>query len=248
MVLDFILNPIFSPFLKIPTLLAIIILSFIISLIVTVIYKYTTDQNLMKQLKDEMKEFQKEVKTLKDNPSKAMEVQKKAMQTNMKYMMQSMKSTLYSFIPIILIFGWMNAHFAFMPIAQDQEFSTTLVTYPGITGSAQISVSDGLEVVGGSSKPIENNQATWLLKGEKGEYLVEYDLNEKKYTNEIMIDDKTYKPASKRIKDKVVDRIDTKLEKRIVLDLGFWKMGWLITYIILAIVFSILIRKVIKVY
>ena len=60
-----ILNPIFSPLLNLPTLWAVILLSFLISLIITVVYKYTTNQNLMKQLKDEMKEFQREIKELK---------------------------------------------------------------------------------------------------------------------------------------------------------------------------------------
>ena len=63
MVFENILNPIFFPLLSLPTLWAVIILSFLISLIITIIYKYTTDQNLMKQLKEEMKEFQKEMGT-----------------------------------------------------------------------------------------------------------------------------------------------------------------------------------------
>ena len=73
----------------------------LITLLITLIYKFTTDQDLMKQLKAELKELQAEMKALKSEPEKAMEVQKRAMQTNMKYMMQSMKATLFTFIPII---------------------------------------------------------------------------------------------------------------------------------------------------
>jgi len=102
MVFENILDPIFSPLLNLPTLWAVIILAFFISLIITLIYKYVTDQNLMKQLKEEMKEFQKQIKELKKEPEKAMQVQKQSMKTNMKYMTLSMKSTLWSFIPIIL--------------------------------------------------------------------------------------------------------------------------------------------------
>ena len=126
MVFESILNPIFSPLLNLPTLLAVIILSFLISLIITVVYKFTTDQNLMKQLKEEMKEFQKEIKELRKEPEKAMQVQKRSMQTNMKYMMHSMRSTLFSIIPIIIIFNWMNANFAYDPVLPGQDFTTSV--------------------------------------------------------------------------------------------------------------------------
>ena len=122
-----ILDPILGPLLNFPTLLAVIILSFVISLIITIVYKYTTNQDLMKQLKEEMKEFQREIKELKKDPERAMQVQKKSMQTNMKYMMHSMRSTLFSIVPIIIIFGWMNSNLAFDPILPGQEFTTSVV-------------------------------------------------------------------------------------------------------------------------
>jgi len=77
MVFENILDPIFSPLLNLPTIAAVILLSFLISLIITIVYKYTTNQDLMKQLKDEMKEFQREIKELRKEPEKAMQVQKK---------------------------------------------------------------------------------------------------------------------------------------------------------------------------
>ena len=53
------------------------------------------------------------MKTLRSDPDKMMVVQRKAMETNMKYMMQSMRPTLFTLIPIIVIFGWLNATLAF---------------------------------------------------------------------------------------------------------------------------------------
>src|SRR3989338_11025380 len=119
------LSPIMDPLLVLPPLWIVIIISLVVTLIITLIYKWTTDQNLMKQLKDELKEFQKEMKELKAHPEKMMEVQKKAMQTNMKYMSHSMRSTLVTFVPIILLFGWMNANIAYDPILPGQEFTIT---------------------------------------------------------------------------------------------------------------------------
>jgi uncharacterized membrane protein (DUF106 family) len=246
---DNLLNPIFSPLLNLPTLWAVIILSFLISLIITIVYKYTTDQNLMKDLKDEMKEFQKQIKELKKEPERAMEVQKKSMQTNMKYMMQSMKSTLFSIFPIIIIFGWMSANFAYDPILPGQDFTTTVYFQDNSGESIEISVPDGMIVEGNFRKSIKDKEVKWVLNGEEGEYLIEYTINGNKYNKEVLItEEKRYREPSKRVNDGVVRIIEIDNKEKKVLNLFGWKLGWLGAYIIFSILFSIVIRKIIKVY
>jgi len=248
MVFESVLNPIFSPLLNLPTLWAVIFLSFIISLIITIIYKYTTDQNLMKQLKEEIKTFQKQIKELKKEPEKAMQIQKKSMQTNMKYMMQSMKSTLYSFIPIILIFGWMNANFAYESIMPGQEFTTTVIFENNANGFIELSVPEGITISGKTKKEIKDSEVTWLLSGERGEYLLEYIFDGKKYNKEVLISENRYMDPIKSVRDGTVKSVEVEHNKKILFNLFGWKLGWLATYIIFAIIFSILVRKVIKVY
>src|SRR3989344_3715081 len=120
------LDPFLGPLFRLPSFLALLIFSLLVSLLITLIYKYTTNQSLMKQLKGEIKEFQKEMKELKDKPGEVMRVQKEAMKTNLKYMSMSMKSTLITFIPIIFIFGWMNTHLAFEPAYADRLVKTAV--------------------------------------------------------------------------------------------------------------------------
>jgi len=249
MVFENLLNPIFGPLLNLPTLWAVILLSFLISLIITVVYKYTTNQDLMKQLKDEMKEFQREVKELKKEPEKAMQVQKKSMQTNMKYMMQSMKSTIYSIVPIIIIFSWMSANFAYDPILPGQDFTTTVVFEENVKGNVELSVPRGLTIDGGARKEVKDNEVKWILSGNKGEYLLEYIFDGKKYGKEILITEKKkYKEPIKMIRDGIVMSIEVENKPKKLLNIFGWQVGWLGTYIIFSILFSILIRKIIKVY
>ena len=58
------------------------------------------------------KSLQKDMRALKDNPSKLMELNKLAMQKNMEYMRHSMKPTLYTLLPLLLIFGWLRETFS----------------------------------------------------------------------------------------------------------------------------------------
>src|SRR3989339_497484 len=184
MVFEGVLSPIFDPLLKLPIFAVVLIMSFLITLITTVIYKYTTNQSLMKDLKDEMKALQGEMKTLKDNPSKMMEVQKKAMQTNMKYMSHSMRSMLFTFIPIILIFGWMNSHLAYNPIMPDQQFSTNVQFEKDAQGQVELILPEGISSEGNATQAI-SEQVKWILSGKAGGYLLEYKVDGKSYTKDI---------------------------------------------------------------
>lgn len=119
---DSFFNAIFGSLIAKSPLGGLILVCFLLTLLMTVAYKYLTDQELMKSLKQEIKDFQKEMKELKDNPSKMMEIQKKAMEKNMKYMMHSFKPMLFTFIPLIIIFGWLR-----------NVYTTQTVSFIGIT-------------------------------------------------------------------------------------------------------------------
>jgi uncharacterized membrane protein (DUF106 family) len=263
MVFDNVMNFIFAPLLVIPSLVSIMIISFLIALIITLITKYATNQNLMKQLKEEMKELQNEAKLLKKEPEKAMAVQKQVMQTNMKYMKQSFRSMFYTIIPIIIIFGWMNSNLAFDPILPGQDFTTTVTFEDYFDGEIELSVIGGLTIEGNTRKEVKDRQVKWVLNGEEGEYLIEYIIDGKKETKEVLITteqkykqfDKTKKsffgfsPPEPHISSDSKIRLITidNNEKKLV-NLFGWKVGWLGTYIFFSILFSIVVRRIIKVY
>jgi uncharacterized membrane protein (DUF106 family) len=240
------MNPILNPLLELHPLWVLIILSFLISLIITLIYKAMTDQDLMKQLKAETKEFQKEMKELKDHPEKLMAVQKKAMQTNMKYMGLSMKPTLVTFIPIIIIFGWMNAHLAYSPILPEQDFTIT-ANFKNANGDIGLAVPEGIKIISNPVQKINYNQANWVLNGLLGEYVLEYEFEGTKYNQELLISNKLeYKNPIKAVKHDRLKSLNIDNQKLKVMNLFGWQLGWLGTYIIFSLIFSMSMRKMLN--
>jgi len=258
-----IVNPIFSPLLKLNPLLGIAIISFILTLLITLIHKFTTNQEVMKGLKKDMKDHQDEMKKHKDNPSKVMEIQKKVMEKNMEFMKHSFKPMIFTFIPIIIIFGWLNAHMAFYPIMPGQEFDVKLTFDLEDLGKSISIVSvipeDQLEIINGAKQTIEQNKtktlfsekwvgmANWKLKGPEGIYTLVYSFDDdaRAYEKDLIITtERKYAVPEKRINDgsslKSIKIMNEPIKP-------LFGLGWIWTYIIFSMVFSMIIRKVLNV-
>ncbi len=258
-----IVNPILSPLLKLNPLFGIIIISFILTLLITLIHKLVTNQDVMKGLKKDMKDHQDEMKKHRDDPKKVMEIQKKVMEKNMEFMKHSFKPMIFTFLPIIIIFGWLNANMAYYPIMPDQEFDVRLTFDMEGLGRNISLVSvipeDQLEIINGATQTVEQNKtkkflgekwvgvANWKLKGPEGIYTLVYSFegDARAYEKDLIIsEERKYAIPEKRIND------DSSLNS---IKIGnepikpLFGLGWIWAYIIFSMIFSMTIRKVLKV-
>jgi len=94
---------------NLPPLKAIGLLSIVLSMFVTLVYKFMTDQVLMRELKKDLKKHQVQMREARNDPAKVSEISKESMQVNMKYMSQSMKPMLITLLPFLLVFNWLRS-------------------------------------------------------------------------------------------------------------------------------------------
>ena len=143
----------------------------------------------------------------------------------------------------------MTANLAYDSILPGQDFTTSVVFQENAKGAIELSVPKGIIIDGGARKEVKDSSVKWILNGKEGEYLLEYIFDGKKYTKEVLITEKNkYKEPVKRIKGDIVKSIEIEHKQKKILNLFGWKIGWLGSYIIFSIIFSIGVRKVIKVY
>ena len=266
-ILDPVLDVALGPLARLHPGAGLVIITFIISLAIVLIYKFTTDQEHMKVLRAQIKKHQEAMKNLKDDPQKLMKEQKKAMQVNTELMKHSMKPTLYTMIPIIIIFGWLASHFSVMPILPGQPFNVTITTDKEAEGNIGILIPQGLSLLSDANRSLMEGKATWTLKGSEGEYNVFFDYNGDTLKKRVVISEergvyaravKTKKTLFDSIysgregfipKESAARTITVSYEavRPLPFSLFGWRPGWLGTYIIFSIVFSVLIRKLLKV-
>jgi len=266
--LDPVLNPVFQPLLSISSFLAILVLALVISLLITLVYKYMTNQEEMKRLKDQQKDFQKRMKGLRSEPQEMMKVQKEAMKVNMEYMKHSFKPTLITMLPIILIFGWMNAHLAFEPINPADVYSVSAIFDEKLSGEAELVLDEGTEFAVdqstgkiSSSKQTISEDTRWYLKSTMGEHFLIVKFNDIEETKKVLITDEasyeeplsTYDSAIEKIrinynKLKPLNDLLSSKGKKANFSIFGWQPGWLGIYIVLSIIFSVGLRKVLKLH
>ena len=92
-------------------LLSIIVFSFLITLVLTFMYKFLTKQEELKELKERVKKIQEEMKAEKDQ-NKLMELQKEMLKLSAEQMRHSMKPMIITFIPLLLVFAGLRSLYA----------------------------------------------------------------------------------------------------------------------------------------
>jgi uncharacterized membrane protein (DUF106 family) len=93
-------------------LLSILLISFLITLVMTLVTKRFTNQNRMRELKQISKACQIKLKDAKGDMKKSAEINQEMLQCSMELMKHSMKPMFITMIPILLLFSWIRGFYS----------------------------------------------------------------------------------------------------------------------------------------
>ncbi|MFP4567983.1 MAG: EMC3/TMCO1 family protein [Candidatus Woesearchaeota archaeon] len=248
----------FQMFMELPHFWIIFILSFLATLLTTVIYKFATDQKRLKEIKSSLKDLRKKQKDVKGDSKKLMALQKEMMELNMEMMKQSFKSMLYTFIPLILLFSWMSANIAYEPINPGEEFAVTArISNSYIHDLKNISLDilpEGSASLNEAYTPSRESrrEIQWLVSSPReGMHTLVISSPTFNETKEVLITESNkYVNPIKDIKGSQLLRVEVGNDVvRPLGDLSIFglRFNWLWTYILLSIAFSVGLRKLFRV-
>lgn len=253
---DTALDPILRPLLNLGPLMAILIISLVVSLITTFIYKYATDQKKLRTLKADMKRYQKKAMASKDDPEKAMKLQKEMMKLNGEYMRSSMKSMLYTFLPILLFFGWLGANLAFAPIMPGVPFDVSATFETDVSGTVNLTLPSGLTTTDSLSKDVQEAVVWNNITGPAGTYdlSVIHSSGEEQFFTVLITNEQKYVPPEHLLESDVFKSVTVGNQKLYTFrkipvfnTIPIIKnLNWFWTYFLFSIIFSTTLRKVLK--
>ena len=110
-----ILDPVLMPLLNWNVFWGMTFIIFIMTLIMTFVQKYATDQETLKSIKKDQKRIQEDMKKFKEHPEKVMKLNKEQMDLMGKMFRLSMGSIVYTAIPFVLLFQWFRDFYTANP-------------------------------------------------------------------------------------------------------------------------------------
>lgn len=87
---------------------SIVLISILVTLFMTLITKFFTDQKRMKELKEIQKQCQIRIKDAKGDLKTQTEIQSEMMSCSLEMMKYSMKPMLITFIPLLILIGFLR--------------------------------------------------------------------------------------------------------------------------------------------
>ena len=91
------------------TVWAITLISLVLNIVIIISWKYLTDQEKLKHIREEMKKIREEMKEAKNDPQRMAEINKKSMEHSGEQMKQQFKPMLITLVPFLIIFGWLRS-------------------------------------------------------------------------------------------------------------------------------------------
>ncbi|MGA2130341.1 MAG: EMC3/TMCO1 family protein [Candidatus Pacearchaeota archaeon] len=106
-----VLNPTAGALLIWNLTLGMTVIILILSLFTTIVQKYTTDQETMRQMRKDQKEMQEQLKKLEVGSKEHTELSMKSMKIMGPMFKLSLRPIIYTAIPLILLFRWFADYF-----------------------------------------------------------------------------------------------------------------------------------------
>ncbi len=237
-------------FLTLDPLLAIFLISAVVSVITTFIYKYVTNQKEIKALKDEIKGMNRKLKEVKGDVKAMEKMNKEMMSKNFALTKKTLKPTLITFLPLLLLFMWINSHFLHEPLMVDDPFEM-VAHFDYIVDNTSISVPEGWTVVSNSTD-VEEKTKSWFIKADEiGLSYIDITYEGKTCSKEVLITDK-YEYVGKETECnppvEILEINYNKLTPFGSFSIFGWHPGSIAAYILFSIILSLGLRKLLKIY
>jgi uncharacterized membrane protein (DUF106 family) len=240
------LDPVLGWMLVLPMWFSLLLFSLFMTIVLSLVQKFATDQSEMKYLKEQVKKSQKELKKHKEDPKKMAQVQQQAMQANMRYTMKSMKPTLFTIVPFLFLFAWLSANFAYDLVGEDVFVPVTV----RMVEPARLTIETDLVVQGEMTKDTVERQATWQVAGPPGRHLLTLRTEDGQVAHQPLYigeqpEDVMTRPGGS------FDRVEVRYPKATPFgdfSIGNYKPGWLMTYFFFSVALTIIVRRLLKVY
>jgi len=259
---------IFFPFRNMSPWIGMIFISFLTALLMLFIFRFTSNQQGIRQVKKKIIAHLLELRLFKDSLSITLKAQGNILRYNLKYIGYSAKPMLVLIIPIFLILVQLNLWFGYQDLAPGQKAILKVKMEEGhdlFDINIAIEPSSALNIETSPLRIEEEREINWrFLVKEKGVHDITFIINGQRFTKKIAT---AQNPLSKisqsRVQRNFIDELFNPGEAPLPGDIPLktievtyppqrmnllgWHIHWLIVYFALSIIFGFSFKGIFKV-
>jgi hypothetical protein len=258
---------IFFPFQRMSPWVAMVLVSFLTSLLMLLFFRLFSNQKGIRKVKDKIKAHLLELRLFKDSLGLSLRAQGSILRYNFKYIAYSAKPLLVMFIPIVLILIQLNLWFGYQALSPGQE---TIVKVKLVEGQNPLAVNLSLD---SSSLDVETlplrieseREIDWRIKArENGSHQLTLTLGGQKISKKVIVGKKPLvKISQEKVRRNFIAELfnpgEAPLSRNLPLksveilypaknmNLFGWHLHWLIAYFALSIIFGFAFKGIFKV-
>jgi uncharacterized membrane protein (DUF106 family) len=152
---------------------------------------------------------------------------------------------LLTIIPFLLVFGWLNASFSFVPLVQDDTF-TVMADVKGVEMVSLVILPSDKVTINSSNSTVVDGIASWQVTGQTGEYTMKFSSGSEVVEQDLLIGETYATPVVKH--DSSVFKSTSIKNEKVKVHIFKWDIGWFWAYILFSLIFSLALRKLLKIY
>jgi len=252
-----------------------ILISFLTALLMLFVFRFTSNQEGIKRVKNKIKAHLLELRLFKDSMSLSFKAQGNILRYNLRYISYSTKPMLVMIIPLILILIQLNFWFGYEALTPGQETILKVKLEEGYNPldiDVALESSSGFDIQTPPLRIEEGREINWRLQArEKGVHDLTFIVNGQRLTKKVAI---AQRPLSKisplKVKRNFINELINPGESPIPGDLPIksievkyqtkemnlfgwnipWLLGippWLIVYFALSIILGFVLKGIFKV-
>ena len=191
-----------TPIMTFPGWLSITILSFVLGLLLLLIFKYTSNQKAIGCIRDNIRADLLAIKLFKDSLSVTFQAQIRVFGNSLKLFYYAIVPMMIMIIPVSLILAQMGLWYQARPLLPgDEPALVKLKLNDQVDVWPQVSLKPltGIEITIGPVRAFSKNEIYWKIKPvENGNHNLAFQVGEGEYKKKLAIGDKFMRLSTKR--------------------------------------------------
>jgi len=188
------MNAIFRPLsgamAAMPGWLSNLIFSGIVGVLALLIFKYTSNQNAIGKVRNNIKAQMLAMKLFKDSMAVTLKVQGQLFKGAFLLLFHALRPMLVMIIPFSLVLAQLALWYQARPLAPGEQTVLTIEVGPAAINDVKLLSLDGAKVIAGPVTAIDKNEVNWkIAAGETGYYEILFRVADQTVTKKMIVGD-----------------------------------------------------------